>query len=69
MFNKEKMCAYNQELMDNFETYLSYEPYSPATVKHYVDDTRMFLKWLWHFNKISLLRSVQVKTSITLLNI
>ena len=40
MFNKEKMCAYNQELMDNFETYLSYEPYSPATVKHYVDDTR-----------------------------
>lgn len=51
MFNKEKMCAYNQELMDNFETYLSYEPYSPATVKHYVDDTRMFLKWLWRFNK------------------
>ena len=69
MFNKEKMCAYNQELMDNFETYLSYEPYSPATVKHYVTTHGCFLSGYGILTKISLLRSVQVKTSITLLNI
>ena len=37
--------------MATLEAYWRDERSAPATVKHYVDDTRMFLKLLWHFNK------------------
>ena len=51
MANRGKICAYNQMLLDNFEIYLSYESYSPSTIKHYVDDIKMFFKWMLDFNK------------------